>query len=45
MSQGVGRVKELEQSLGQPVPQNVVAYWDAWVVRESWKKVYAETLH
>jgi hypothetical protein len=45
MSQGVGHVKDLEQSLGKPVPHNVVAYWDAWVVRESWKKVYAETLH
>jgi len=38
-------VKVLEKELGEPVPQRVVDYWNAWVERASWKKVYAGGLH
>ncbi|KAJ7808611.1 hypothetical protein B0H14DRAFT_2460936 [Mycena olivaceomarginata] len=34
-----------ERAYGAPVPVKVAAYWGAWAERESWKKVYAETLH
>lgn len=30
---------------GKEVPVEIVKYWEAWTPRESWKKVYAETLH
>lgn len=30
---------------GKEVPAPVVKYFEAWSVRESWKKVYAKTLH
>lgn len=36
---------ELEKELGQPVPEKVVAYFNAWSTRPAWKKVYAEGLH
>lgn len=38
-------VAELEKELGSPVPEKVVAYWNAWTARPAWKKVYAEGLH
>ncbi|KAJ7351512.1 hypothetical protein DFH08DRAFT_694430, partial [Mycena albidolilacea] len=34
-----------ERAYGAPVPVKMAAYWGAWAARESWKKVYAETLH
>ena len=37
--------KALEKELKGDVPPKVVAYWTAWSVRPSWKKVYEETLH
>lgn len=45
MTQGVSELHELEASLGEPVPDNVLAYWKAWLERPSWKQVYAEGLH
>jgi hypothetical protein len=45
MTQSADDVKGLEESLGAPVPEKVVAYWNAWAARPSWKKVYAEGLH
>jgi len=35
----------LKQYLGVDVPVKVVAYWDAWLGRPSWKEVYAAGLH
>jgi glutathione S-transferase len=37
-------LKSLEASYG-PLPEKVVAYWNSWVQRASWKKVYAAGLH
>ena len=46
---GAGKTEEgtaaLEKELGQDVPEKVVAYWNAWAARESWKEVYANGLH
>ncbi|KAJ6604356.1 hypothetical protein DFH09DRAFT_1242370 [Mycena vulgaris] len=35
----------METAYGAPVPAKVAAYWGAWTVRPSWKKVYAAGLH
>ncbi|PBK73584.1 hypothetical protein ARMSODRAFT_952670 [Armillaria solidipes] len=35
----------LETSFGEPLPEVVRKYARAWIVRDSWKKVYAEGLH
>ncbi|KAJ7796817.1 hypothetical protein B0H14DRAFT_3494409 [Mycena olivaceomarginata] len=39
------RLGVFERAYGAPVPVKMAAYWGAWAARESWKKVYAETLH
>ncbi|TFK46409.1 hypothetical protein OE88DRAFT_1707598 [Heliocybe sulcata] len=41
----VDEVKVLEKELGEPVSKRVVEYWNAWVARDSWKKVYVGGLH
>ncbi|KAJ1311392.1 hypothetical protein OPQ81_009884 [Rhizoctonia solani] len=38
-------VSPLGEALGLTLDPKVVAYFDAWKVRDSWKKVYAEGLH
>ncbi|KAK0195090.1 hypothetical protein F5146DRAFT_1109461 [Armillaria mellea] len=35
----------LVNSFGEPLPEVVKKYARAWIVRDSWKKVYAEGLH
>ncbi|KAL1690410.1 hypothetical protein GGG16DRAFT_55812 [Schizophyllum commune] len=37
--------EKLAASFGAPVPKEVLAYWDAWVVRPSWKEVYEGGCH
>ena len=37
--------EKLAASFGAPVPERVLAYWDAWVVRPSWKEVYEGGCH
>ena len=37
--------EKLAASFGAPVPERVLAYWDAWVVRPSWKEVYDGGCH
>jgi len=39
---GDDALKAFEAAYGKPVPEKVAAYWNAWIVRSSWKKVYAE---
>lgn len=34
-----------EGALNQEVPPKLVKYWNAWIVRDSWKEVYAAGLH
>ncbi|KAH7344952.1 hypothetical protein B0J17DRAFT_763684 [Rhizoctonia solani] len=38
-------VSPLGEALGLTLDPKIVAYFDAWKVRDSWKKVYAEGLH
>ncbi|CAE6369260.1 unnamed protein product [Rhizoctonia solani] len=38
-------VSPLSEALGLTLDPKIVAYFDAWKVRDSWKKVYAEGLH
>ena len=38
-------INALERELKGPVPEKVAAYWRAWLVRPSFKKVYEKTLH
>ena len=38
-------VEGLKNELGKSVPQKIVAYWDTWSVRESWKTTYAGGIH
>lgn len=38
-------INALEKELKGPVPPKVAAYWRAWLVRPSFKKVYEKTLH
>ncbi|KAJ7054307.1 hypothetical protein C8F01DRAFT_502360 [Mycena amicta] len=33
-----------EKAYGAPVPAKISAYWGAWTVRDSWKKVYVNGL-
>lgn len=43
---GEDAMEVLEKKLvGKPVDRRVSAYWKAWVRRESWKKVYEDSLH
>jgi len=35
----------LEKELGQPVPEKIIAYFQAWSARPSWGEVYAAGLH
>ena len=37
--------KALEKETKEPIPAKVVAYWQAWVERPSFKKVYQNGLH
>lgn len=37
--------EKLEKELKVSVPAKVASYWQAWAARDSWKKVYADTLH
>ncbi|KAF7968195.1 hypothetical protein HWV62_31670 [Athelia sp. TMB] len=37
--------KVLQEQFKAPVPDNVVTYWSGWVKRESWTRVYGESLH
>ncbi|KAJ7762272.1 hypothetical protein B0H14DRAFT_2633957 [Mycena olivaceomarginata] len=32
-------------AFGSPVPGKVAAYWEAWIAKTSWKKVYAGGMH
>ncbi|KAK0505865.1 hypothetical protein EDD18DRAFT_1342217 [Armillaria luteobubalina] len=38
-------VESLEKSFGAPLPESVKRYTQAWIARDSWKKVYAGGLH
>ncbi|QRV76215.1 glutathione S-transferase [Ceratobasidium sp. AG-Ba] len=38
-------VSPLGEALGLTLDPKIVAYFDAWKARESWKKMYAEGLH
>ncbi|KAI0348611.1 thioredoxin-like protein [Trametopsis cervina] len=38
-------LKPIEKELGGPVPPKVVKYWQAWLQRPSFQKVYEKTLH
>ncbi|KAF8741697.1 Glutathione S-transferase, N-terminal domain, partial [Rhizoctonia solani] len=38
-------ISPLGEALGLTLDPKVVAYFDAWKLRDSWKKVYAEGLH
>jgi hypothetical protein len=38
-------VTPLGEALGLTLDANIVAYFNAWKVRDSWKKMYAEGLH
>jgi hypothetical protein len=38
-------MNELEKEVGMPIPEKVAKYWNVWVQRESWKKVYQDGLH
>jgi hypothetical protein len=38
-------INALEKELKGPVPAKVAAYWNTWLVRPSFKKVYEATLH
>ncbi|KAJ6627216.1 hypothetical protein B0H10DRAFT_2161300 [Mycena sp. CBHHK59/15] len=42
---GDNALAAFEAAYGTPVPTKVAAYWGAWIVRPSWKKVYASGLH
>ncbi|KAJ7580234.1 hypothetical protein C8J56DRAFT_1104214 [Mycena floridula] len=35
----------LETAFGKPLPKKIVAYWNSWGARVSWKKVYAAGIH
>ena len=37
--------KALEKETKEPIPAKVAAYWQAWVERPSFKKVYQNGLH
>ena len=41
---GVG-LQAFELAFGRPVPEKVASYWNAWIQRASWKRVYAAGLH
>ncbi|KAJ7642027.1 hypothetical protein FB45DRAFT_786155 [Roridomyces roridus] len=42
---GDDALNAFEAAYGDPLPEKMVAYWNVWVERESWRRAYAETLH